>query len=154
MTDYPLSVLLKIRETEKDAAIAAYANASTVRGQASGALELLKSEKAKLEARRHDAREQRTNETEILQIRALSDYVSGLEREDAANDIEILQAVKNLELADAELSEARRLMAKAETELNAVVSHQEKWQQERRAELAKKAAEALDDLAIQRWGQS
>jgi flagellar export protein FliJ len=154
MTDYPLTVLLKIRETEKDSAVATYAQASNLRAQARDALERLKAEKARLVACRDRAREQRTDATEVLQIRAFSDYVLGLEREQAACDLDLSAAARDLERAEAALSEARRNMAKAETELNAVVSHQEKWQQERRAELAKKAAEALDDLAIQRWSQS
>lgn len=154
MTDYPLSVLLKIRENEKDAAVATYAQASMARAHARDALEVLKSQKAQLNALRHQAREQRSNQTDILQIRAFSEYVVGLEREEADVDLEILGAIQHLEAMEAALGEARAAMAKAETELNAVVSHQENWQQERRAELAKKAAEALDDLAIQRWSQS
>ncbi len=154
MSEYPLTVLLKIRESEKDAAIAAYALASNTRAQARTELESLQAEQAASKTRRQEAREMRSTEADILQIRAISEYVAGLELEIAECDTKIAAAADALELAEAALSQRRKDMAKAETELNAVVSHQEKWQQERRAEVAKKAAEALDDLAIQRWSQS
>lgn len=154
MSDYPLTVLLKIRENEKDAAIAAYAQASNSRAQARAELESLQAKQTTLTTRRQEAREMRSNAADIAQIRAISEYVAGLELESADLEIKIASAAHGLELAEAILSQKRTEMAKAETELNAVVSHQEKWQQERRAELAKKAAEALDDLAIQRWSQS
>ncbi len=154
MSEYPLTVLLKIREGEKDAAIAAYAQASNLRAQARTELESLQAEQVELTTRRQEAREMRSNADDIQQIRSISEYVAGLELESADLDIKIAAAAHGLELAEVALTEKRREMAKAETELNAVVSHQDKWQQERKAELAKKAAEALDDLAIQRWSRS
>jgi flagellar export protein FliJ len=154
MSEYPLTVLLKIRESEKDAAIAAYAQASKSRAQARAILDSLQAEQAKLTTRRQDARETRSNAADIQQIQAISEYVAGLVIQSADCETKIAAAAEALDLSEVVLSQKRSEMAKAETALNAVVSHQEKWQQERRAELAKKAAEALDDLAIQRWSQS
>lgn len=154
MTKYPLSVVIQMRETAKDEAVAAYANAMNERQSAQARLDAAVAHDADLRAEQTSARQKRTEETDFTLLRSWSDYVDGLEVQICEHQSVIERAREELTQAEMNVKTARNDVATAEKELKAVEKHREKWQEEQRAAQAKKAADALDDLAIQRWSKS
>ena len=153
MSKYPLSVLVKMRETARDQAVTVYAASTARRQAAQQAPDVATAGHQRLSAAHARARQNRSEETDLSQLSAWSDFIDGLEAEIRAQ-VQVVDAARSdLSVAEAHLAETRRAMALAEKELQAVQQHQEKWQGERNAATAKRAADALDDLAIQRWSK-
>lgn len=159
MNDYPLATLRKIREQERDQAEQAYAE--TLRDQERLAAQV-RQEEARLESARQavvsaqeEARRARSGD-EIL----MTDIGLHREFERALKDdvVRAEESVRTAERAAQEhqksvVQKALKAFQEAQKAVMAVEKHFEGWKAEQDLEADRKAADALDEIAIRGWSK-
>lgn len=158
-SDYPLATLLDLRKRAREDAEQTY-------GDANVALERARRHESGLQARLEEAiltRKERcavfdeamaARPTSALERRRFEAYLDGLrlDEDHLRTDIEEARAAVNRArtLADA----AREALMEAIRQQKAVERHHEQWLEERKLELERKQADAMDDIAARIWQES
>ncbi len=157
--EYELKVLLELRERARDEAQDAYTEQLQVQHTREREAQ---DARQRLREFHEDAARQRASfdekvrggEVGIAQLAMFEDYQRG----QRAHAAELEAAIKRADAAVAaqrqQVERAQQALTDADTQLEAVLSHQAAWQRERDHERQRKEEAAMDDVAARLWKEN
>ena len=154
--EYQLRVLLELRQNEREAAEAHYAEVLHLYHRAGEAVRRHQERHRQLvELRRKKTREfdqaAVVGVTELASLQGFDSYLAGLQDQEEAVLEEVEQARAEQFQSQARMRRAHEEMLAAIKAQQAVTKHFEKWQQEQQQQARRKEANRMDDVAARIW---